>query len=145
MPVPGHIPHLMHTLTSQTLHTGLTSDLPCVTGLLVEPGYCYRTCSALLFQVLWDCFHSDDSSCACLVPASLPSPSPCCYLTHLSSVRHPATLAQFSACQNEPFLCFEKVILEDQPALQSSFAIQTSLPFDPTKQTPQARQTSVLL
>lgn len=31
--------------------------------------------------------------------------------THLSSVRHPATFASFSACHNKPFLCFERLFL----------------------------------
>lgn len=69
MPVPGHIPQLMHTLThrlhmlawSQTCL--VTIDLPGVTGLLAEPGYCYQTYSALLFlDTVGECFHSDDTA-----------------------------------------------------------------------------------
>lgn len=143
MPVPGHIPQLMHPLTHR-LRTGLTSDLPCLYWLAWSHwtvGWTWL----LLPDMVCSSFSGNEgllpqgwhSSCACLVPASLPSPSPCCSQTHLSPVRHPAALSQFSTCQNEPFMCFEKVILEDQPAFQSSFAIQTSLPFDPTKQFPE--------
>jgi len=138
-----------HTLSdahpdSQSLHTGLTSDLLDHYWL----AWCHQTVGwtwLLLPDMLSSPFSGTlgllpqrwHRSCACLVPASLHSPSPCCSPTHLSSVRHTATLAQFSACQNEPFLYFEKVILEDQPALQSSFVIQISLPFNPMKQAPQ--------